>query len=357
MPYPHDRRGTGNFPSASLEELVADRAPVIDVHAHAVLPMSLGAAGAAGPELGVSDDGTPFYRVGDYVLRGVRYEGSPFMDVDVRVAAMDAAGIDRQLLSPNPITYFGDLEPVAAVAYSRAHNDALAELVRAHPDRLLGAAQLPMQDLPAARTELERSTRELGLSAPYIDTEPGRPLDDPAMDDFWAAAVDLDVPVFVHPSPLGSQGPADDRRLRRFDLDLLFGFAYDETLAVAALVFGGVLERHPGLDVCLSHGGGATAYIAGRLARAVGVPRAWVPDWLRENGTAHYLRPLWMDTPVHSPESVALLTEVMGTERLVFGTNFAGWDAGGTHAVAEVGDLTPVLSANATRLLRLEGGR
>lgn len=338
---------------------MADPAPpgtaVIDVHAHAVLPMSLGAAGAAGPELGVGDDGTPFYRVGDYVLRGVRYRGSPFMDVDVRLAAMDAAGIDRQLLSPNPITYFGSLDPAAATAYARAHNDALAEVVRAHPDRLLGAAQLPMQDLPAAITEMERSVRELGLSAPYIDTDPGRTLDDPALDDLWAAAVDLDVPVFVHPSPLGGQGPADDPRLRRFDLDLLFGFAYDETLAVAALVFGGVLERHPGLDVCLSHGAGATAYIAGRMSRAVDVPRPWVPDWLRENGVAHYLRRLWTDTHVHSPGSLALLTEVMGTDRLVFGTNFAGWDAGGEHAVAEVGDLLPTLSTNAARLLRLPG--
>src|SRR5919107_1772640 len=102
MPYPPDQRGTGNIRPAALGGTpVADRDPVIDVHAHAVLLMSLGAAGPAGPELGVSDDGTPFYRVGEYVLRGVRYEGSPFMDVDVRIAAMDAAGIDRQLLSPN----------------------------------------------------------------------------------------------------------------------------------------------------------------------------------------------------------------------------------------------------------------
>ena len=326
---------------------------VIDVHAHAVLRMSLGAAGAAGPELGASSDGTPFYRVGDYVLHGVRYEGSPFMDVDVRLAAMDAAGIDLQLLSPNPITYFGHLDARAAIDYARAHNDALAELVRAHPGRLLGAAQLPMQDLDAAVAEMERATRELGLSAPYIDTDPGRRLDDPAMDDFWAAAVDLDVPVFVHPTPLGSAGPADDPRLRRFDLDLIFGFAYDETLAVAALVFGGVLERHPLLDVCLSHGGGATAYIAGRMARAAAVPRAWVPEFLREHGVGHYLRRLWLDTHVHSTESLALLRQVVGTERLVFGTNFAGWDAGGASAVAEVGDLLPALTANAGRLLRL----
>ncbi len=329
--------------------------PVIDVHAHAVLPMSLGAAGPAGPELGTEPDGTPFYRVGDYVLRGVPYAGSPFMDVDVRLAAMDAAGIDRQLLSPNPITYFGDLEPGAAVAYARAHNDALAELVHAHPDRLLGAAQLPMQDVAAAVAELERCVRELGLVAPYIDTDPGRRLDDPAMDDLYAAAVDFDVPVFVHPSPLGSAGPADDVRLRRFYLDLLFGFAYDETLAVAALVFGGVLHRHPRLDVCLSHGGGAMAYVAGRFARAVAAPRPWVPDFLRENGIEPYLRRLWLDTHVHSAESLRLLTEVAGTDRLVFGTNFAGWDAGGAAAVEEVAHLAPVLSVNAERLLRLPG--
>ena len=63
---------------------------LIDVHAHAVLASSEGAAGAAGPELGTSP---PFYRVGDYVLHGVRYAGTPFMDVDLRLAAMDAAGI------------------------------------------------------------------------------------------------------------------------------------------------------------------------------------------------------------------------------------------------------------------------
>ncbi|MFI6451848.1 amidohydrolase family protein [Streptosporangium amethystogenes] len=328
-------------------------ADVIDVHAHAVLPMSLGAAGAAGPELGTSPDGRPFYRVGDYVLHGVRYEGSPFMDVDVRIEAMDAAGIHRQLLSPNPLTYFHDLDARTAAGYCRAHNDAMAELVRTHPDRLLGAAQLPMQDIGAAVTELERSVRELGLSAAYIGTDPVRRLDDPAMDALYEAAVDLDVPVFVHPTPIGAGGPPDDPRMRRFDLDLLFGFAADETLAVAALVFGGVLHRHPRLDVCVSHGGGTMAYVAGRFARAAQVPRAWVPDFLRENGVEPYLRRLWLDTHVHSERSLDLLVEVAGTDRLVFGTNFAGWDAGGARAVEEVGDLMPALSANAARLLRL----
>lgn len=326
---------------------------VIDVHAHAVLPMTQGAAGAAGPEIGTSPDGRPFYRVGGYVLHGVRYEGSAFMDVGLRLAGMDAAGIDRQLLSPNPLTYFTGLDAGPAIRYCRAHNDALAELVGAHPDRLLGAAQLPMQDIDAAVAELERAVRELGLVAAYLDTDPGRPLDDPAMDAFYEAAVDLDVPVFVHPTPIGSGGPPDDPRLRRFDLDLLFGFAYDETLAVAALVFGGVLERHPRLDVCVSHGGGATAYVADRFARAAAVPRPWVPEFLREHGVTPYLRRLWLDTHVHGAASLRLLTEVVGTDRLVFGTNFAGWDSGGARAADQVGDLMPTLSRNAARLLRL----
>lgn len=331
----------------------ASRPPVIDVHAHVVLPSNQGAAGAAGPEVGAGDDGTPYYRVGEYVLHGVRYEGSPFMDVDVRLAAMDRAGIDRQLLSPNPLTYFNDLEPSASERYCRTHNDALAEVVRAHPDRLLGAAQVPLQDVDAAVREMERAVRDLGLAAPYVDTDPGRRrLDDPDLDDFWAAAVELDVPVLVHPTPLGAAGPPDDARLRRFDLDLLLGFAYDETLAVAALVFGGVLDRHPALDVCLSHGGGALGYVAGRFARAVEVRRPWVSDELHEHGLAHYLGRLWLDTHVHSGASLDLLLGVVGPERLVLGTNFAGWDSGAA-AVDHLGDLLPRLSANASSLLRL----
>lgn len=325
-------------------------ARVIDVHAHAVLEVGLGAAGAAGPELGTAPDGTPFYRVGDYVLRGVRYAGSPFMDVDVRLAAMDTAGIDVQLLSPNPLTYFGRLDAGDAARYARVHNDALAELVGKHPDRLLASAQLPVQDVAASVAEARRAVRDLGMVAVYVDTDPGgRTLDDPALDPLYEALVDLDVPLFVHPSPLGENGPPDDPRMRRFDLDLIFGFARDETLAVAALVFGGVLERHPGLDVCISHGGGAAAFVAGRFARAV-EKRPWASRALREHGFAHYYRRLWFDTHVHDDASLDLLSTHAGTERLVFGTNFAGWDSG---AGDELGPLATTLGANAARLLRL----
>jgi aminocarboxymuconate-semialdehyde decarboxylase len=324
---------------------------VIDVHAHAVLALTEGTAGAAGPELGTSPDGRPFYRVGDYVLHGVRYAGSPFMDVDVRLAAMDASGIDLQLLSPNPLTYFGDLPVDDAVAFSRGYNDGLAELAGKHPGRLLASAQLPVQDVAAAVAEARRAVRDLGMVALYIDTDPGgRTLDDPALDPLYEAVVDLDVPLFVHPSPLGVDGPPNDPRLRRFDHDLLLGFAYDETLAVAALVFGGVLERHPGLDVCVSHGGGTAAFLSGRFARAV-EKRPWASAALRENGFDEYYRRIWFDTHVHDELSLDLLVAHAGSERLVFGTNFAGWDSGADGH--PTGALSTTLTDNAARLLRL----
>ena len=101
----------------------------VDIHAHAVLAGSMGKAGAHGPEIGYTESGSPWFRIGDYRLDGVRYEGSPFMDTSVRLANMDAAGIDFQVLSPNPLTYFHHIGASEAVSFCRGHNDSLAEIV------------------------------------------------------------------------------------------------------------------------------------------------------------------------------------------------------------------------------------
>lgn len=325
-------------------------ASVIDVHAHAVLELVLGAAGEHGPEL-TEVDGEQRFRVGGYELCGVRYRGSVFMDPEQRIEAMDAAGIDLQVVSPNPLTYFHHIDAVDAAEFCRRHNDAMAALVAEHPGRLLGFATLPMQDVDAALVELRRAVGELGLVGAYIGTDFGRLLDDAALDGLYGLCVELDVPLFVHPAPSGIDGPLLDGRLRRFDLDLLLGFAYEESLAVATLVFGGVLERHPGLDVCVSHGGGAAAFLAGRWRQAAEV-RPWSPEWLREPGAFdRLLRRLWFDVHVHEAGSLALLTQVVGTERLVLGTNFGGWDSGAGHVLDP--SLGPTLDANALRLLRL----
>ena len=318
----------------------------IDVHAHAVLEETMGAAGAYGPELGREDK--PRFRVGDYELHGVRYRGSAFMDVALRLAAMDRAGIDYQLLSPNPLTYFHFIEPPLARDFCRVHNNALAAAISAHRDRLAACAAVPMQDIGFAIEETQRAVRELGMVGPYIGTDFGRPLDSSALDPFYEALVALDVPLFIHPAPAGIDGPAGDANLRRYDLDIIIGFCAQETIAVCTLIYGGVLERHPKLDVCLSHGGGATGYLFGRMASAAR-KRPWARDSLREDGAFEaLLHRLWFDVHVHAEESVELLKTRVNRERLLFGTNFAGWDQQPGDMRAEARPYAD----NARRLLR-----
>ena len=318
----------------------------IDVHAHAVLEQTMGAAGTYGPELGFEEQ--PRFRVGHYELHGVRYRGSPFMDVDLRLAAMDRAGLDYQLLSPNPLTYFHFIEAPLARDFCRIHNDALAAAIVGKHERLAACAAIPMQDIGFAIEETQRAVRELGMVGPYIGTDFGRPLDDPALDPFYAALVALDVPLFIHPAPAGIDGPAGDPNLKRFDLDIIIGFAAQETIAVCTLIYGGVLERHPKLDVCVSHGGGATGYLFGRMASAAR-KRPWASEALRADGAFEaLLHRLWFDIHVHSDESVELLRSRVNNERLLFGTNFAGWD----QQPGDIRAQARPYADNARRLLR-----
>ncbi len=332
---------------------------MIDLHAHVVLESTLGAAGPHGPELDDGDPATgrpPCFRVGDYELVGVRYRGTPFMDVEARLAAIDEVGIALQVLSPNPLTFFSHVDADWATTFARRHNDELAALVAGAPTRLAGLAQLPMQDPPRAAAELRRAVEELGLLGASIGTDLGRPLDDPAFGVVWSACEALDVPVFVHPAPDGIDRPRRDERLARFDGDLWLGFLYEETLAVATLVLGGVLDRHPRLDVCVSHGGGATAWLAERMEHAART-RPWGPEALAPPGAvAERLRRLWWDAHVGGPTALAALLAAFGSEQVVAGTNLAGWDQSLDPSNGDAA-LAGRFDANARRLLRLDPGR
>lgn len=315
---------------------------VIDLHAHVVLENAFGAAGVYGPFHGEDADGLEFFRVGEYSMKPIPYRGSVFMDVEHRLAQMDAVGIECQMLSPNPLTFLGRVEAGPAVDFAQATNDALAALVATSPGRFLGSAQLPMQDPAAAAEELRRAVCELGLVAGYVGTDYGMTLDDSAYDDLYSLVVELDVPLFVHGSTNDGRGPAHDRRLRRFGLDLIVGYTYEETLAAASLVLGGVLDRHPELDVCLSHGGGAIVFLAQRfdsMAAFRGV----------ESDFASSLRRLWFDSHLEAGPARDLVVDTVGIDRMVYGTNFGGWDSPSTTDEFDA-SLTP----NSRRLLRLE---
>ncbi len=324
-------------------------ARTIDIHAHIVLEETFGAAGEHGPELTTAPDGRPLFRVGGYRLHGVRYRGSAFMDLDVRIAAMDKAGIDFQVVSPNPLTYFHFIDTASASAFCRRQNNVTAQRIAAFPQRLAGFAALPMQDPQAAADELTRAVQELGLWAPYVGTEFGIRLDSAALDPLYRRCVELNVPLFFHPAPAGIDGPAAFPAVNYFDLDLLIGFATQETIAVATLIFGGVLDRHPDLDICVSHGGGAVGFLSGRLSQAAR-KRPWSQGALRDEGAFESrLKRLWFDNHVHDERSLALLRSIVGEERLVLGTNFAGWDQ---PESLRSDAAPPYLADNARRLLR-----
>jgi aminocarboxymuconate-semialdehyde decarboxylase len=325
---------------------------LIDVHGHIVLEGSLGAAGPiCGPELGAYEDGTTWFRVGDWRLDGVPYRESLFMQVGMRLDAMDAAGIRVQALSPNPLTYLHHIPAADAARYCRAHNDDLASVVAGHPDRFVGLGSLPMQDIDAAIAELDRCINELGLLGSYTGTDFGMHLDDVRLDPFFEACVDLDAPWFLHPAPTGLDGPMRDDRMSRFSLDLVAEFSLEEMLAVAMLTFGGVTRRHPDLDICISHGGGSFPMHRAKI-RKLAERRPSSPDWIKEPGAFDAaVDRLWFDCHVSGEAEFTFAVEQLGTDRLVFGTNFGGWDTG---SVDHLGDLPAKLNANAVRLLRLD---
>ena len=328
-------------------------AKVVDLHAHIVLEKTIGAAGDYGPFMGSNPDGSPFFQVGkSYRLNGVKYVGSPFMDVGVRLRRMAERGIDFQVVSPNPLTYLHFIPVEQAVQFCRVHNDALTAVVQLHHKQLAGLAALPLQSPAEAARELRRAVTELGLVGASFGSDAPHTLDDAAMDVLYAEAVRLNVPLFIHPGPAGIDGPAGDSALKRFELDIIAGFAAQETLAVATLIYGGVLDRHPGLDICLSHGGGGTALLVGRMAKGAR-KRPWSPAALRPEGAFEQrLKRLWFDTHVDHPQIVSLLTAVVGGDHLVYGTNFAGWDEPDTDNSQGADVIAPELAVNARSLLR-----
>ena len=312
---------------------------VIDLHAHVVLEESFGAAGKYGPELS-SGEKLQEFRVGDYIMR-VPYRGSIFMDAQKRIEAMDALGVDLQLLSPNPLSFFGHINAEEALEFARASNDAMVKHIDPFKNRLLGAASVPLQDPELACEEVERAVTDLGLIAAYIGTDYGFSLDDPKLDMFYQTVVNLDIPLLIHPATNNGIRGAVDERLSRFGLDLILGYAYEETIAVASLVLGGVMQRHPKLDVCVSHGGGAIAFLKQRfesMATFLGAESTFAED----------LKLLWFDSHLEEGPAHDLVVSTVGSDRMVFGTNFGGWD---TPTV--VTDFDRDLTANAIQLLRL----
>jgi len=235
-------------------------------------------------------------------------------DIDERVALADRQRIERQIICLPPF-YFG-YKPEAGLGLeiARAGNDALANVVAQAPQHFAGFATVPLQSPKDAVAELHRAVEQLGFWGAEIGTSvAGAPLDDAALDVFWDACAQLDVPLFMHPQ---HELAAD--RTAQYYLHNLYGNPSETGLAVARMIFAGIFERFPKLNLILAHAGGTIPYLIGRLDHGYRVrpETKTIPK-----PPSAYLRQLYFDTIAHDDAMLGYLIGRVGYERVVVGTD------------------------------------
>jgi aminocarboxymuconate-semialdehyde decarboxylase len=322
----------------------------VDVHAHffpeAFLELVATDGEAAGGHVDRSNAKGPSLRVAGAQTPPLH---PTYWDLDLRVRAMDRAGVEVHALSlTTPMVYWADAPLGRRLAV--AVNDAMAAAHTAYPGRFVGCATLPMQDPAAALAELDRAARLPGIRAVYLGTNVnGRELSDPAFGPVFARCEALRLPVLLHPlNVIGAD------RLRAFYLGNLLGNPFDTAVAAAHLVFGGVLDRCPKLQVCLPHGGGALPYLAGRLRRGQRV-RPEVRHAARRRFES-YLRRFTYDTITHSAPALRFLVDTVGADRVALGSDYC-FDMGYERPRDIVTNGLNLSRADQARILRDTGRR
>lgn len=279
---------------------------------------------------------------------------------DARIADMDAAGIDMQVLSPNAPSV-QVLEPALAVEVARRTNDRLAEIVAAHPDRFAGFATVPTPDPAGAVVELERSIKELGLKGAIVHGHSrGHFLDDKRFWPVLECAEDLGVPIYLHPAPppeavMIAYFSGLDEEVGRALSTSAWGWHVETGMHALRLVVAGVFDRFPRLQIMLGHMGENIPFslaradsTLGRVTRHLERP---VADYFHENfyiTTSGYI--------TFPPLLCALL--VFGADRLMFSVDFPFADNKSATEFLAAAPISPpdrhkIAHGNVERLLHL----
>jgi aminocarboxymuconate-semialdehyde decarboxylase len=277
--------------------------------------------------------------------------GRTLTTVEQRLVDMDRLGVDVQALSPNPGQLYYHLDAEIALAGSRIINDTIARAVADHPDRFVGMGTVPLQNAELAVAEMKRCVTELDLRGIEISSNVnGRDLDDPALRPFWAAAEELGILIFIHPL-----GFTHAERMNNYYFNNLIGNPLESTLAIGHLIFGGVLDRHQGLKICIAHGGGYIPGYWGRMDHGWRA-RADCSEHCRREPSS-YLRRLWLDTLVFDQDQLDSLVRTHGAGKLCLGSDYpfdmAEPDPVGFHARLAEEDQAKILGLNAADLLGL----
>jgi aminocarboxymuconate-semialdehyde decarboxylase len=325
---------------------------VVDIHCHLGIPAAdaIVQAKYPGPPPGINDFTSP--KTMEVNRAQFTAIGRTLNTLDTRLSDMDRLGIDVQAISPSPGQYFYFTDPETGREAARTVNDGMAAAVAQHPDRLVGMGTVPLQDTRMAVEEMRRCVKELDLRGIEISTNVnGTDFHAEALRPFWAAAEELGVLIFIHPL-----GFTEGKRLSEFYFNNLIGNPLESTLAIGHLIFGGVLDAHPGLRICVAHGGGYIPGYWGRMDHGWRA-RADCSEHCRHEPSS-YLRKLWFDTLVFDQKQLDSLVRTHGADRLCLGTDYpfdmAEPDPVGFHERLSDDEKAKILGLNAAALLGLE---
>jgi aminocarboxymuconate-semialdehyde decarboxylase len=321
------------------------RIRTIDMHAHVFI-----------------QDAWPLVKDLPQVDRAMANLGASPMAIDAgglerRFREMDRQGIDVHVISVHPSQFLYFTEPDLAARIVRMQNEKIAELVAAHPDRFVGMGNVSLQQPDLAVEQMEYASSRLGLRGFIIGANVnGGELANPKLDPFWKKAEALGTVILVHPQGFDDVG-------KRLDgagaLGNNIGFPLDTTIALAHMIFEGVLDRFEGLKIVAAHGGGFLASYIGRFDNCNAIQ---APCQRMKRKPSEYLRgpQLYFDSLVYSTQNVRHLVTTAGASQIVIGTDFGFPIASSTpvDTILQTPGLTAdeqiaILGGNAAALLKL----
>ncbi len=281
---------------------------------------------------------------------------------DMRLRAMDEAGIERMVLSLGGVGVQDEPDAARAVERARKANDALAGIIATRPDRYAGFAMLPMQDPDAAAAELERAVRELGFLGCLVNGYTSlRNADSPSFYDepqylpFWQRLAALNVPFYLHPrNPIPNQQRVYEGR--RELIGAAWSFAVDTGTHALRLITSGLFDRCPTATVVLGHMGELVPFAISRLEARVKHAKAVK----LQRPPSQYLRTNFYVTTsgnFHTPSLLAVIQQ-LGNDRVMFAVDypFESLETGSRwldDAPIDEGDRSKIARENAERLLRI----
>jgi predicted TIM-barrel fold metal-dependent hydrolase len=280
------------------------RAKTIDVHCHCQIPEVAALLGQDGSKL---------------QLLPVNGGDEVYIDINKRLAAMDAQAVDLEVLSINPFWYDRDRDLAAQIV--KIQNEKLAELCASKPDRFAAFASLTLQAPDLAVQELETAVKKQGLKGAAIgDVVNGVEFSDARLHPVWAKAEELGVPLFIHPQGV----PELNKRLAGNGwLANTIANPLGTTIALSHLIFEGTFDRFPGLKVIAAHGGGYLPSYADRSDYACMVgPKSCNAEIALKKKPSEYLKQIYFDSLIFSPEAIRHLVAQVGAGQIVLGSDY-----------------------------------